>query len=788
MGTKPGTILLVISDPEDSRRIKEILGSITPSTVEVLSSETLTAALSVVASRTIDIALLDLFLSDSKGLDTFLRLRNQAPALPVIVLSDAKGKLSAANTMEHGACDYLIKEDISETSMKRSLHFVTRQQWHDEEKERKMYSFQTDEARLLDLVFSNADGMVLVDRKNVVRFVNPAAEAIFERKSEHLVGKAFTLPVLPNQTTEHAFYRRRGDTIVVEIRAVETMWGGSAAFLLSLRDITTRKKAEETLRESEERYALAVQGSQDGLWDWNLVTQEIYYSSRWKSMLGYEDAEIGKSPDEWLGRIHGEDKERIKTEIKLYREGKTANFENEYRIIHKDGSFRWMLCRGIAIRDKKGKACRIAGSQSDITLRKAAEKQLEDALSDLKFALASEKVLLDELDKKNKELIELSITDGLTGLYNHRFIQERFEFEFKRIKRYGGHLACMMIDIDHFKAINDTYGHQFGDLVLREIANVIQSKSREVDICGRYGGEEFMIITNVVLEYAMTFATKIHAAIDQHAFLAENKPVHVTVSIGVADYREDLKTRHELIEHADQALYQAKEDGRNLIRIWKERSGQDEPSIDHISVQELKTKFLSLSQQVRASYMEYTNALVKAVDAKDPFTKEHSQNVSMYAVEIAQAFNLPEREVEIIKYAGLLHDIGKISIAQEILLKTDPLTAEEYKILQKHPVVGVTIVKDIKFLEKEIPIILHHHERFDGKGYPQGLMGREIPLGARIVAVADAFDAMTSGRGYKAKLSVDEAVEELKQGSGSQFVPEIVETFVRIVNDKKNKK
>jgi putative nucleotidyltransferase with HDIG domain len=160
----------------------------------------------------------------------------------------------------------------------------------------------------------------------------------------------------------------------------------------------------------------------------------------------------------------------------------------------------------------------------------------------------------------------------------------------------------------------------------------------------------------------------------------------------------------------------------------------------------------------------------------------------MYAVEIAQAFNLPEREVEIIKYASLLHDIGKISIAQEILLKTDPLTAEEYKILQKHPVVGVTIVKDIKFLEKEIPIILHHHERFDGKGYPQGLMGREIPLGARIVAVADAFDAMTSGRGYKAKLSVDEAVEELKQGSGSQFVPEIVETFVRIVNDKKNKK
>jgi diguanylate cyclase (GGDEF)-like protein/putative nucleotidyltransferase with HDIG domain len=514
----------------------------------------------------------------------------------------------------------------------------------------------SDTLRLHDLVVYNADGMVLVDRKNTVLFANPAALELFVKRSEELLGKPFQFQFLVDGTIEHEIVKANGEAIVIEIRAVETGEACNTAFLLSIRDITQRRKAEE--------------------------------------------------------------------------------------------------------------------------------KQLEVALSDLKFALASEKVLLDELDKKNKELIELSITDGLTGLYNHRFIQERFEFEFKRVKRYGGHLACMMIDIDHFKSINDTYGHQFGDLVLREIAGIIQSKSREVDICGRYGGEEFMIITNVILEYAMMFATKIHAAIDHYQFMADDQPVHVTVSIGIADFREDLKTRHEFIEHADQALYLAKEDGRNLIRIWKEQSGRDEPSIDHISVQELKTKFLSLSQQVRASYMEYTNALVKAVDAKDPFTKEHSQNVSRYAVAIAQELALPDRDVEIIKYAGLLHDIGKISIAREILIKTQPLTAEEYKILQKHPMVGVTIVKDIKFLEKEIPIILHHHERFDGKGYPQGLMGREIPLGARIVAAADAFDAITSGRGYKEKLSFAEAVEELNRGSGSQFAPEIVEAFIRVLGKK----
>jgi diguanylate cyclase (GGDEF)-like protein/putative nucleotidyltransferase with HDIG domain len=512
--------------------------------------------------------------------------------------------------------------------------------------------------RLISLVDSNADGMLIVDAQAIVRFANPSAEAIFERKAHQFIGQPFSLSFSPSETTEHVVIRSGGDRSVVEIRSAAISWDKEKAFLLSIRDITQRK---------------------------------------------------------------------------------------------------------------------------------AAENQLSSAMSDLKFALASEKVLLAELDKRNKELIELSITDGLTGLYNHRFIQDRFEFEFKRIKRYGGHLSCMMIDIDHFKAVNDIYGHQFGDYVLREIGNLIRQKSREVDICARYGGEEFMILTNVILDYAMKFATKLHAAIDAHRFMFNDTIIHVTVSIGLADYSDDLKTRHELIERADEALYQAKGDGRNLIRIWKENDGKIEPGIDNSSVEELKSKFHSLSQQMRASYMEYTNALVTAIDAKDPYTKEHSQNVTNYAVAIAKGYGLSDNEVEIIKYASLLHDIGKISISQEILSKTTPLTSEEYLVLKKHPVVGVTILKDIKFLEKEIPIILHHHEHFDGKGYPQGLIGREIPLGARIIAVADAYDAMTSGRGYKNKLDRAAALAELKAGSGTQFAPDIVETFVAMLEKEQDK-
>jgi diguanylate cyclase (GGDEF)-like protein/putative nucleotidyltransferase with HDIG domain len=343
----------------------------------------------------------------------------------------------------------------------------------------------------------------------------------------------------------------------------------------------------------------------------------------------------------------------------------------------------------------------------------------------------------------------------------------------------------MMIDIDHFKDLNDTYGHQCGDYVLRELSMLFRKHSREVDICGRYGGEEFLILTNVSLEFTMQYATKLHAAIEKHLFAFDDKTFHVTVSVGVADFRPGMKDRHELVEHADLALYQAKEDGRNLIRIWKEKMGDDENAVDHISAQELKKKFVLLSDQMRGTYMEYTNALVKAVDAKDPFTKEHSQNVSVCAVEIARALGLSDGEIEVIKYAGLLHDVGKIAVGQDILVKKNPLTHEEFELLKKHPVIGVNILKDIRFLEKEIPIILHHHERCDGKGYPHGLKGREIPLGARIIAVADAFDAMTSGRGYKEKISRERVIAELRRGSGTQFAPEVVDVFVALLERKK---
>ncbi len=528
-------------------------------------------------------------------------------------------------------------------------------------------------------------------------------------------------------------------------------------------------------------YINAVFGSGDGVWDWDLCTDSIYLCENWKRILGYSDSQIGNSSQEWLSRIYYKDRRKFNNKLQKCLSGICEFLELECRMVHSDRTLRWMWIRGSTKRNTKGEVVRICGLQTDINSIKNDELQQKKLLHEYRFALASEKLLMEELDKKNRELTELSITDGLTGLFNHRFLQDRFDFELKRVHRYGGNLSCMLLDIDHFKRINDTCGHQFGDSVLRQIANIMKTRSREIDICGRYGGEEFMIITNLKADDALRYATKLHTAIEEHPFRnGHSNNIKVTVSIGIAEYRSDVKIKQQLIERADNALYQAKKDGRNLIRIWKEVECQWDKAIDRSGIEELKQKFEHMSKQMRNAYIESTNALIKAIDAKDPLAREHSHNVSVYATQIARALKLKDNEIEVISSAALLHDVGKISIRDEILSKKDKLTFDELQTLKRHPEIGVNILRELKFLEKELPIILHHHERYDGGGYPHGLKGREIPLGSLIIAVADSFDAMVSGRSYKKKISWKAALEELKNGCNTQFGPEVVEAFLKV--------
>lgn len=768
-------VMIISRKPADISKIKKVLAEIAPDSI-MSSTVSIRKLKQSVMLNDLFVCALDAKDESRTEIITLLKTHKN---IPLIVTGTTKKDITYTASRRQGAI--ILERFDKENLIPVVKELVQRNQG---KKDDNLKEFQTNEARYLNVILGSADGMVIVALSGKILFVNPAARSMLQLKSSTL-STSFPYKVDSVGTHEIVVNRPRAQLCYFEMNVSEINWENQAAWLVSLRDITSRKLAEDRIRANEERYVLATRGAQSGLWDWDLQTDRIYYCDQWKEMLGIHKDPVNASPQEWFSRVHTDDIDGVKYAIDLHLGKKTSQFESEHRILHKDGTYRWVLVRGMATFTKRGKPVRFSGSQTDITERKEAENELKRSLDDLKFALASEKLLMEELDRKNKELVELSITDGLTGMYNHRFLQERFDYEFKRVRRYGGLLSCMIIDIDHFKLINDTYGHQVGDHVLRQLAGIMKQKSREIDICGRYGGEEFMIITNLQMENALRYATKLHSTIENTAFSYNGKNIRVTVSIGIAEYNSDIKTKQELIERADSAMYQAKMDGRNLIRIWKDIDATDENSIDRYGIQELKGKFQDLSNQMRYIYMESTNALIKAVDAKDPFAKEHSQNVAAYSAEMAKLLQLSEADVEVVYYAGLLHDIGKIGIRDDIIIKHDELTSKEYELLRRHPEVGVNILRDIRFLEKEIPIILHHHERFDGKGYPHGLQGREIPLGARILAVADAFDAMTEGRSYQNKVPWKKAVEEIKKGSGTQFAPEIVDAFIQLEADGK---
>ena len=357
-------------------------------------------------------------------------------------------------------------------------------------------------------------------------------------------------------------------------------------------------------------------------------------------------------------------------------------------------------------------------------------------------------------------------TDGLTGLYNHRFFHERLEQEIGRSSRFASIFSLVMLDIDLFKAYNDIYGHLAGDEVIRRVAKGILASIRTIDMAFRYGGEEFaVILPETRLDDAYRVAERIRKTIESGS---STKEMPITASLGVASWPLDGMMKEEVVARADKALYRAKQMGRNQVCLSSDLSGA-----------ESQGKQERLQDSGRSLSIIY--ALAATVDAKDSYTYGHSRKVSDHAATLAEALDLPQERVDMVRAAGMLHDIGKIGIPDHILKKGGPLTEEEWEPIRAHPQLGVDIIRHVSDFRDCLPVILHHHERYDGKGYPAGLKGENIPLEARILAIADAYDAMTSLRAYREQLTPEQAIAELKRCAGTQFDPKLVESFCRII-------
>ena len=359
--------------------------------------------------------------------------------------------------------------------------------------------------------------------------------------------------------------------------------------------------------------------------------------------------------------------------------------------------------------------------------------------------------------------IEKAHADELTGLLTHGFFHRRVDEEISRCSRFGNIFSVLFIDLDLFKSYNDAFGHIAGDRILKEIAVCIRMSIRSIDIPCRYGGDEFgVVLPGSSIDDAYDVAERIRKTIESRM---DSLGVAITSSIGVASWPTSGATKEALILAADSALY------------WSKRSGRNRVSLASSAMSTLRLDNGSSEQEI----IEAVHALAATVDAKDHYTYGHSKKTSEYAVRIAQELGYSAERMAKLKAAALLHDIGKIRVPDNILFKPGPLISDEWVAIREHPKFGVAILKHIKGLSGCLPIIQHHHEHFDGKGYPAGLAGDDIPLDARILAVADAYDAMTSQRPYRpSKLTHQDALKEMIRCKGTYFDPEIVRVFTEL--------
>ncbi|MCX8053241.1 MAG: diguanylate cyclase [Armatimonadetes bacterium] len=592
--------------------------------------------------------------------------------------------------------------------------------------------------------------------------------------------------------------------------------------------------------------------------------------------------------------------------VETYSDGENSVSNSKPQIIFQDFGIRAILV--CPIRSESGASgALVAFYKSEIDSVDAHAAIIESiaaqATATISYALAIEqsRCLLDDLAGANQELSVQATCDGLTGLPNHRTLQQRLS-ELCRASTSAGDrriFSMVMIDVDHFKFYNDAHGHQEGDAALRAVGRIIASGLRQNDFAARYGGEEFaLVLTDVGKAAAVGIAERIRQAIAQHAF----PKGRLTVSIGVSEYPSDGSTPGEIIERSDRALYHAKITGRNRVVAWgstgaladqdKEAKGRKrpkrsvliaelEPSLggslcemlprDSYKVEKAKgidkvAEFLKtrrydivlvsgsgstedykclstiaaihpnlpivlltddlsiecsrdalrsgasdvysrptssselplliernlertrvekerLAERSTGVMLQAIDALVAAIDAKDPFMAGHSKRVTSLALAISDNLEISSDERWALELAAKLHDIGKIGLPDSALNKQSPLTDEEWRAMREHPALGSRIVGAIDELSYVSNIIRHHHERLDGSGYPDGLKGEAIPYLAQIIAVADAYEAMTSERAYRSPLSPQEAIEELRLHAGSYYDTAIVEALADLVSE-----
>ncbi|MGB2799081.1 MAG: PAS domain S-box protein, partial [Dehalococcoidia bacterium] len=663
-------------------------------------------------------------------------------------------------------------------------------------------ALRRSEYKYRSAIESARDGILLVDDNSVILDANrTCVNAVGYEYKEQLIGRS-VFDIVAKETPEDIQERvneilnkqgyitnvelmahsRDGREIPVEVNISQVVdeKGRPTGAIIVIRDITERKRVQDEIlrytRSLEALHAISVTVSQ------TLDLNEMLNSALDKVL---EVVEID------AGYIHLFDREQGELVLKAHRGVSEQHVATIERLeVSEEAMQRWHRYPEPAFntrqvltesaREVVGPAARKEGVATSVlvplwsksvmhgglTLSSRTQRRFSPEEVELLKAIGNEIAMGIENAGLLEKTRELSATDELTGLFNRRQFYDVLESEMNRMQRYGGCFTLAMLDLDDFKEYNDRFGHTNGDAVLRSLAQMFKTVLRKPDMAFRYGGDEFTVIL------PSTDAVKAKNIIDRirskrlKGLKADNEGLEPCLgfSAGIAQFPENAETADGLVFLADTALYRSKRGGGNKSTLVSELGELTSDVMD-------------------SATMDQVYALAATVDARDPHTYGHSKRVATISEMIGKEIGLSIRELADLRAAALLHDIGKVGVPDSILTKPEKPEENEWKILRKHPVEGANIVGYVKELERLVPLIRHHHEWYDGSGYPDGLKGEDIPLGARIISVADAYDTMTTSRPYRDMVSQDEACEELRRCCGTQFDHQLVDTFRRSLSE-----
>lgn len=655
-------------------------------------------------------------------------------------------------------------------------------------------ALRAGEAFLSSIFKSIQDGISVLDEDyNIIR-VNSSMEKWYAHNMplvgkkcyEAYHGRSSPCEICPTRrtiATKEAAYEivphtgKNGEAIgwldLYSFPLVDVGTGKISGAIEYVRDITARKQSDEALRASESKYRAVFENTGSA----TIIIEDdstiSLANSQFAVLSGYTIKEI-EWLKSWKDFVAKEDLAKLERYHQLrIVDPNTAPKRYEFRFVDKIGNIKDIYIVVDMIPGTK----KSVASLIDISDRRKNEIEREK--------------LNNDLLRSNEKLKQMALLDPHTGLYNHRYLVEVLEREFYRAKRHAHPISVIMLDLDYFKSINDVYGHAFGDLVLKQLSRQLKQMVREYDIVVRYGGEEFVIISPATDNtQGVTLAHRILDALTLYNFGNDKHTVKLKLSLAVASYPEDHVLKGiELVELTEKILSKAKESGGNRVYsssdLIKDKGDALIVSKANTEARFLKDKIEKLTKRTNQGLIESVSAFAKTIELKDQCTGEHVERTVRYATDLAKELGLSKGEIELVKRAAMLHDLGKIGISEEILRKRSKLTRKEFEQIKKHPQIGVDIIRPIQFLHSIIPLMLYHHEHWDGRGYPYGLKGDEIPVGARIVALADVYQALTSDRPYRKAYSRTKAIKLIKQNAGSQFDPNIVNVFLNMLKNNK---